>query len=121
VLTSITGAPSLRKDGSLHDASGYDPVTGLLYKPECAFAPIPEQPTRDDAIAALDMFDELLKGFPFVTSADKAVALSAILTALDRHNMGTAPLHGFTATTPGTGKSKLADIVQFSRPGAVAL
>jgi len=48
--------------------------------------------------------------------------LAAILTALDRHNMPTAPLHGFSATVAGTGKSKLADIVSIlatGRPAAV--
>jgi hypothetical protein len=122
VLTAITGTPYLRHDGSLYDVPGYDPVTGLLYKPDCEFDQIPERPTRSDAIAALGMFNELLAGFPFVAGADKAVALSAILTALDRHNMPTAPLHGFTATAAGTGKSKLADIVSIlatGRPAAV--
>jgi hypothetical protein len=88
VLAGIIGAPHLRRDGSLHDAPGYDRVTGLLYKPECEFDSIPERPTRDDAIAAMRLFDDLLAGFLFVTPADKAVALSAILTALDRHNNG---------------------------------
>jgi hypothetical protein len=120
VLAGIIGAPHLRRDGSLHDAPGYDPVTGLLYKPECEFDRIPERPTRDGAIAAIRLFDDLLAGFPFVTPADKAVALSAILTALDRHNMPTAPLHGFSATVAGTGKSKLADIVSILATGRSA-
>jgi hypothetical protein len=111
VLAGIIGAPCLRRDGSLHDVPGYDPVTGLLYKPECEFSRIPEHPTRDDAIAAMRLFDDLLAGFPFVAPTDKAVALSAILTAVDRHNMPTAPLLGFSATAPASGKSKLADIV----------
>jgi putative DNA primase/helicase len=122
VLAGIIGAPHLRRDGSLHDVPGYDPVTGLLYRPECKFDSIPERPTRDDAIAAMRPFDDLLAGFPFVTPADKAVALSAMLTALDRHNMPAAPLHGFSATVAGTGKSKLADIVSIlatGRPAAV--
>jgi putative DNA primase/helicase len=120
VLTAVTGTPRLRRDGSLHDTPGYDPVTGLLYKPECKFDPVPVRPTEDDAIAALGMFNDLLAGFPFVTPADKAVALSAILTALDRHNMPTAPLHGFSATVPGTGKSKLVDIVSILATGRSA-
>jgi putative DNA primase/helicase len=122
VLAAITGTPRLRRDGSLHDTPGYDSVTGLLYKPECEFDPILERPTRDDAIANLGMFNDLLAGFPFVTPADKAVALSAILTALDRHNMPAAPLHGFSATIAGTGKSKLVDIVSIlatGRPAAI--
>jgi hypothetical protein len=122
ILAGIIGAPHLRRDGSLHDVPGYDPMTGLLYRPECEFDRVPASPTRDDAIAAMRMFDDLLAGFPFVTPADKAVALAAILTALDRHNMPTAPLHGFSATVAGTGKSKLADIVSIlatGRPAAV--
>jgi putative DNA primase/helicase len=121
VLMAITGTPRLRRDGSLHDTPGYDPMTGLLYKPECEFDAMPERPKRDDAIAALGMFNDLLAGFPFVTRADKAVALSAILTALDRHNMPTAPLHGFSATVAGTGKSKLADIVSILATGRSAV
>jgi hypothetical protein len=117
VLTGVTGTPCLRRDGSLHDAPGYDSRTGLLYKPECLFAPIPARPTRDDALAALRLFDDLVRCFPFVTPADKAVVLSAILTALDRHNMASAPLHGFSATAAGTGKSKLADIVSILATG----
>jgi hypothetical protein len=120
VLTAVIGTPRLRRDGSLHDTPGYDPVTGLLYKPECEFAPIPERPTKDEAIAALGMFNDLLTGFPFVTPADKAVALAAILTALDRHNMSTAPLYGFSATMAGTGKSKLVDIVSILATGRSA-
>jgi putative DNA primase/helicase len=103
VLTGVTSAPRLRQDGSLHDAPGYDSVTGLLYKPECEFNPIPDHLTKDDAVAALGMFNDLLAGFPFVTPADKAVAPSAILTALDRHKMSTAPLHGFSATVASAG------------------
>ena len=47
-MTAVIGAPHLRRDGSLHDVAGYDPVTGLLYRPECEFDRIPERPTRDD-------------------------------------------------------------------------
>jgi hypothetical protein len=120
VLAGVIGSPHLRRDGSLHDVPGYDPMTGLLYRPECEFDRIPERPTRNDAIAAMRLFDDLLAGFPFVTPADKAVALSAILTALDRHNMPTAPLHGFSATVAGTGKSKLADVVSILATGRSA-
>jgi hypothetical protein len=120
ILTGVTGTPRLRRDGGLHDTPGYDPVTGLLYKPECNFDSVPEHPTKGDAIAALGMFSDLLAGFPFVTPADKAVALSAILTALDRHNMPTAPLLGFSATVAGTGKSKLVDIVSILATGRSA-
>ena len=36
--------------------------------------------------------------------------LGAMLTALDRRSMATAPLHAFTAPVAGSGKSLLVDI-----------
>ena len=57
------------------------------------------------------------EAFPFVDPVDRAVALSAILTAFDRRSMATAPLHAFTAPTAGTGKSKLVNIVSWLTVG----
>jgi putative DNA primase/helicase len=110
VLTGITSTPFLRGDGSICDRPGYDPASGLLFERGHVFPPIPPRPSRSDALAALADIGEIIKGFPFVTAADRAVALSAILTALDRRAMATAPLHAFTAPSAGTGKSLLVDI-----------
>lgn len=51
-----------------------------------------------------------LSKFDFVSDVDRAVALSAILTAVVRRSLATAPLHTFSAPTRGSGKSKLVDI-----------
>jgi hypothetical protein len=111
VVTGIIHAPFLRADGSLCETPGYDLASGLLFKPEGeTFAPIPQQPTKADAIAALAKLEQLISTFPFVTAADRAVALSAILTTLDRRSMATAPLHTFNSPAAGTGKSLLVDI-----------
>jgi hypothetical protein len=120
ILTAVTGAPFLRPDNSVCDTPGYDTATGLLYKPACSFPPIPPQPTRNDALAALAQLEELIADFPFVAPADRSVALAAILTTLDRPNMETAPLFAFTAPTAGTGKSKLVDIVSMLVTGQPA-
>jgi len=120
VLTGITGAPFLRPDNSLCEAPGYDAATGLLYKPACTFPPVPAKPTKDDAKAALELLESLIGTFPFITPADRTVALAAILTALDRHSMESAPLFAFTAPTAGTGKSKLVDIVSVLATGHLA-
>ena len=42
--------------------------------------------------------------------ADRAVALSTILTACIRRTIGAAPLHGYTAPVAGSGKSMLVDL-----------
>jgi hypothetical protein len=120
LLTGVASAPFLRADGSVWETPGYDAATGLLYKPECVFPPVPARPTRDDAVAALTLIEDLLSGFPFVAPADRSVGLSAILTPLDRRSMPSAPLHGFTAPAAGTGKSKLVDIASALATGRIA-
>jgi hypothetical protein len=113
---------------------GYDEASGLILD-TCGvkYPAIPEAPTKDDAVAALAKIKNLLVGFPFVDdskpdtesldpadlftqaapsrpSASRSVALSAILTALVRRSLRTAPLHGYTATAPGTGKTLLVNV-----------
>ena len=111
VLTGIINAPTLREDGSILDQPGYDAQTGLLFDPQdTRFPVLPRDPDRDIALRALDFLKDLIASFPFVTEGDRAVALSAILTALVRRSLPTAPLHGFNAPTAGTGKSMLVDL-----------
>ena len=111
ILSGITKTPFLRRDGSICETPGYDAASGLLYKPgNQDFPAILQQPSRDDALAALALLEHLLDEFPFVGPADRSVALSALLTILDRRSMSAAPLHAFTSPTAGTGKSLLVDV-----------
>ena len=104
--------PTLRPDGSVLDQPGYDVSTGLLLvETEVFYPPIPTAPTQLEALLALGVLERLLGGFPFVDKSSKAVALSCILSACIRRSLPTAPLHGFTAPAPGSGKSFLVDIV----------
>jgi|GEM_PF-662499 len=123
VLTGIINAPTLRPDGSILDLPGYDAQTGLLFDPQNAHFPVlPRDPDRDMALRALAYLKDLISTFPFVTEGDRAVALSAILTALVRRSLPTAPLHGFNAPTAGTGKSMLVDLASLiatARPAPV--
>lgn len=131
-LTAIIEAPTLRPDGGVIDRPGYDAATGLLFDPGATtFAAVPSMPTRADARAALRTIHGVLKGFPFadpgsakagVATASFAVALAAVLTALLRPALRTAPLFAFTAPTMGSGKSLLVDVVSMistGRPAAV--
>jgi len=79
------------------------------------------KPTEKDARDALKYLDDtLLEEFPFVGNIDRSVALSLILTALDRRSMATAPLHGFTSPVAGTGKGLLVDIASILAAGDTA-
>ena len=121
VLTGIINAPTLRADGSILDLPGYDAQTGLLFDPQDAqFPMLPRDPDRDMALRALAYLKDLISTFPFVTEGDRAVALSAILTALVRRSLPTAPLHGFNAPTAGTGKSMLVDLASLIATGRPA-
>lgn len=111
VLTGILEAPSLRPDGSILDKAGYDTMTGLLLKPNAAFPTIPPLPSQEDAAKALALLRELIKDFPFAEPHDESVALSAILTALVRRSLRSAPMHAFRAPKMASGKSLLADVV----------
>jgi putative DNA primase/helicase len=112
ILFGIVNTPFLQRDGSPCERPGYDRSSGLLFIPERgSFPSIPTQPTREDAQGALKWLnDTLLAEFPFVEKVDRSVALSGLLTAHDRHAMSTAPLHGFSSPTAGTGKSLLVDL-----------
>ncbi|HCB13400.1 MAG TPA: hypothetical protein DEP36_07520 [Gammaproteobacteria bacterium] len=121
-LSGVVNAPTLRPDGSLLDQPGYDPATGLLFESQgVVFPPIPERPARAQAEAALTFIkQELLAGFPFAEPSDRAAALSALLTALIRPALRTAPMHTFDAPHPGSGKSLLADVVALVATGNTA-
>jgi hypothetical protein len=120
-LTGIVRSPTLRADGTLIDLPGFDPATGLFLSfGDTVFPAIADLPSMDDAAVALDRLNELLVEVNFVEGASRSVALSAILTALIRPSLPAAPMHAITATTFGTGKSYLADLVACIATGHTA-
>jgi putative DNA primase/helicase len=121
VLAGVVNCPVLRPDGSILETPGYDIETGLLFDPQSTeFDPVPQTPDKADARRALAVLIDLISTFPFVTDADRSVALSGILTAIHRRSLPTAPLHGFSAPGAGTGKSKLVDIASLIVDGREA-
>lgn len=111
VLRGVVSAPTLARDGRIIQQPGYDPLSGLLLNFSAGSFPlVPEEPTFEAAKKSLKKLAHPLRGFPFVTESDRSVALSALLTALIRPSLRTAPLHAFASPTAGTGKSKLAEM-----------
>jgi putative DNA primase/helicase len=119
-LVGVITMPTLRPDGSILSEPGYDRATGLLLVAPPPMPNIPEHPTRDDALAALGVLDELLREFPFVSHADHSVGLSALMTPVARGAMQVAPLHAVTAPTAGTGKSYIIDLASAIATGEIA-
>jgi hypothetical protein len=117
-LVGVIGTPTMRPDGTLLTTEGYDPGTGLVLIDALEIPSIPEHPTREDAIAALQLLLDLLDGFPFITDADRSVALSALMTPVLRGALYPAvPLHLITKPTAGTGASYLIDVISMIATG----
>lgn len=110
-LNGIARQPYFGEDGALITRPGYDPGTGVYG----AFDPSDyrglENASRDYAEPAMDYLNHLLDEFEFETDADRSAALSAIFTAVVRPALSVAPAFNITATTSGSGKSYLADII----------
>jgi putative DNA primase/helicase len=110
-LTGVIGTPTMRPDGSILDAVGYDDATGLVLISPPKMPSIPDRPTRVQANQARETLLDLLSEFPFADETSRSVALSMILTAVLRGALLPAvPMHVATAPQPGTGKSYLLDI-----------
>ena len=117
-LLGVVTAPTLRPDGSIIDTPGYDAATGIVYDPHGkTFPRIDHAPSKADAQIALAQLYHLLRGFMFTSNADRSVAISAIITACIRRAMPVAPMHAFSAPTPGSGKSMLVDIASVIATG----
>jgi len=112
-LTGVVEAPTLREDGSVLDQPGYDSQSGIFFagKLPDGYTPPSEKPSRDEALKALDLLWDAIRDFPTVGPEDRASIIAAMLTALVRRSLPSAPMIGISAPMPGTGKSKLADMI----------
>ncbi len=108
-LAGIVAAPLMRPDGTLLIEQGYDEATRLYLESDCEWLPLAEEPTREDAVAALEILRAPFAEFPFCSDEDRAVVIAGILTALQRRLLMATPLFGFSAPQPRTGKSHLAE------------
>jgi putative DNA primase/helicase len=115
-VVGIATVPLIRADGSIlqGDNARYDSATQMYYVPNVKVPPVPDNPTGQNALAALAILKSLLKEFAFKdgeAGLDRAVALSAILTAGTRGAVPCAPMHFFLAHCPGLGKSYIVDLI----------
>ena len=122
----ITTCPVLGTGGSIRTTNGYDSESGLW----CSNVPtvaVPEQPTEEEAKAALGLLRHTFRTFPFADATmkeengvmvvtdptpgmDESSFLAGLMTAVCRQSLETAP--GFLTDAPnisgaGTGKGLL--------------
>lgn len=109
-LVSTMSAPTMLPDGRIIEREGLDTQSGLFFRPAGEFHDIrvPEKPNDDHVRQALGVLWKSFVHFPFVGPIDKGVMLAAILTAITRQALPTAPAFALVAPVAGSGKTLLA-------------
>lgn len=117
-LAGVIEAPTLRPDGSILSAPGYDPPTRLEYRPTIVFPGVPDEPTQAQAMVALGEIAEVFCDFPYRAEADRYGTISALLSVFARgFVVGNVPGFLFDASTPSSGKSLQALVIHLVATG----
>ncbi len=120
-IVGIAEAPIVRPDGGIVTTAGYDHATGYVYQPNCELPKLSECPTQPQAAKALAYIAALFAEFPMRSESDRYVPIAALLTMLARPAIrGAVPGFVFDASTPGSGKSMLCDVVTMIAMGRKA-
>ncbi len=111
-LKATLTAPSMcPSTGEILSAPGYDKQRGIFITNEERFQAVILNPTVDDVRQSLKALWYVVRSFPFATKLDQTVMLAAMLTAVIRKIIPTAPGFGFDSPTQGSGKTLLAKLI----------
>jgi hypothetical protein len=119
-LNDITGTPIISKTGEIVASPGYESSTRLYYSPEKEFIlpSVPETPTKENIAEAVGVLNDVICDFPFDDPASHTNAIATIITPIIRPLIdGITPMALFDKPQPGTGASKLADVVSIIATG----
>ncbi len=133
-LEFVIEVPTLRPDGTILAARGYDPVSRMIYAPAPDFQmePIPEYVDGDQLREAVALIDEAIGDFPYAEEKDskgavmianpsRANVFGLLLTPIVRPAIaGVVPMALIDAPQAGTGKSLLVDLFAVITTGRAA-
>lgn len=115
ILNRIVETPVFSDKGMLVTEPGFHRESGIWLHREAGLKifDIPKKPDRNEVEGARDyILCEMIPDFPFVSPSDRAHAVAALILPFVRAMIkGPTPLHAFDATSPGTGKSLLSDVI----------
>ena len=118
-LSAIVTAPTIRPDGSVLAAPGYDSQTALLVVLRDEAVEVPPAPGRAEITRALTELMHPFGSFPLVDDLARGGLLAALLTAVARPALATAPAFAMDAPVQGSGKTLLASCVAALATGHV--
>lgn len=112
-LAGLITAPVMRPDGTILQAPGYDPKTGLYFDPSLSLEPIPDSPNdRQVDEAKSFVMDHVLGDFPWASAASAANFIALLMTPIMRPFVGgLSPMGAISATERGSGKTLLANLI----------
>lgn len=111
ILEAVSSSPIFLADGSILSQRGYNAQARVFLEPSVS-VDVADEPSQADAVAAVDVFRDLLADFSFASPADfsswLAVVLSPLVKAATKN--APAPLTCISASSPGAGKTMLANL-----------
>jgi hypothetical protein len=110
-LQEVLATPTITPTGTVLSQPGYCEEMQLFYAPTGDVSNLTVGQSRQEAEAAIQLLRDVFCDFPFASDEHRSCALAAVLSPLVRSAIiGPTPLFIFDSTTPGSGKSLLADV-----------
>ncbi|WP_286765810.1 MULTISPECIES: hypothetical protein [Rhodopirellula] len=110
-LDGVAEFPFLRPDGSVCSEPGYDSAT-RTYLETSLRVEVPDKPTRDDALRSAERLLDLVRDFEFKEEHHRSAWLAGLLTLFAKPAIrGCCPLFIFEASSAGSGKTRLVDLI----------
>jgi len=123
-LDAVITTPVFDRDWRLLTEPGYHREARLWLHtaPGTAWPEVPTCPALEAVRDALSLIlDDLLVDFPFTSDSDRAHAVAALLLPFARRMFnGPTPIHLIEASTPGSGKSLLQELISIIGVGRSA-
>ncbi len=119
-LDGVVTGPVLGRDWSVQIEPGYNSGLCLYYAPRTRLElpEIPEKPTKEQCSGAMNVIDDVIGQFPWVSEADRANYIALLLTPLLRHRLeGSVPIALLDSPKKGNGKTMLAQILGIVHEG----
>lgn len=107
-LDAVISAPILSPKNVFISKAGYDPETRLFLDYHGERPTLPDAPTKQQVIDAVNRLFIPFERFPFERDIDRSGLFAGILTAVLRPILPTSPAFGFDAPVQGSGKTLLA-------------